>query len=78
MDCLNHWIPACAGMTEVAKIKAIKLPVCVYRFIVIPAKAGIHACIPVSGPAPGGYGHILGGLFPTPLYHLHPCRRVHK
>ena len=21
---------------------------------------------------------ILGGLFPTPLYHLHPCRRVHK
>ena len=21
---------------------------------------------------------ILGGLFQTPLYHLHPCRRVHK
>ena len=21
---------------------------------------------------------FLGGLFPTPLYHLHPCRRVHK
>ena len=26
----------------VAKIKAIRLPVCVYRFVVIPAKAGIQ------------------------------------
>ena len=26
-------------------IKAIRLPVCVYCFVVIPAKAGIHACI---------------------------------
>ena len=25
MDCLNHWIPACAGMTEVVKIKTIKV-----------------------------------------------------
>ena len=25
-----------------ARIKAIKLPVCVYRFVVIPAKAGIQ------------------------------------
>ena len=25
MDCLNHWIPACAGMTEVARIKVIKV-----------------------------------------------------
>ena len=29
-------------MTGVAKIKAIRLPVCVYRFVVIPAKAGIQ------------------------------------
>ena len=27
---------------EEAKIKAIRLPVCVYRFVVIPAKAGIQ------------------------------------
>ena len=33
---------ACAGMTEGARIKAIRLPVCVYRFVVIPAKAGIQ------------------------------------
>ena len=25
-----------------ARIKAIRLPVCVYRFVVIPAKAGIQ------------------------------------
>ena len=39
---MQAWIPAFAGMTEVAKIKAIRLPVCVYRFVVIPAKAGIQ------------------------------------
>ena len=43
---LNHWIPAFAGMTGgEARIKAIRLPVCVYCFVVIPAKAGIHACM---------------------------------
>ena len=26
-----------------ARIKAIRLPVCVYRFVVIPAKAGIQS-----------------------------------
>ena len=29
-------------MAGVAKTKAIRLPVCVYRFVVIPAKAGIQ------------------------------------
>ena len=29
-------------MTGVAKIKAIRLPVCIYFFVVIPAKAGIQ------------------------------------
>ena len=42
-ECIyNDWIPAFAGMTEEARIKAIRLPVCVYRFVVIPAQAGIQ------------------------------------
>ena len=42
MDCLNHWIPAFAGMTGEVRIGAIWLPICVYHFVVIPAKAGIQ------------------------------------
>ena len=38
MDCLNHWIPACAGMTRGCRDanKPILAPA------VIPAKAGIQ------------------------------------
>ena len=36
--------------------------------MVIPAGTGMYY-------KPTG---VLGGWFQTPLYHLHPCRRVHK
>ena len=39
-----------------ARIKAIRLPVCVYCFVVIPAKAGIHACMDAGGKAASGTG----------------------
>ena len=47
MDCLNHWIPAFAGMT-----------------------AGVDSSLLRAAPG------ILGGLFQTPLYRLHSCRRA--
>ena len=71
------------------RIKVIRLPVCVYRPGVIPAEAGIQegAGGMVNGlrrskdiPAMREWIEqttgFLGGLFPTPLYHLHPCRRA--
>ena len=43
MYCINHWIPAFAGMTEVARVKAIGLSMYVYCFVVI------LACLPQAG-----------------------------
>ena len=33
-----------------------------------------HPALAGTPPEEGNWNH-LGGLFPTPLYHLHPCRR---
>ena len=34
-----------------------------------------HPALAGAPPEEGNWNH-LGGLFPTPLYHLHPCRRA--
>ena len=34
-----------------------------------------HPALAGTPPEEGNWNH-LDGLFPTPLYHLHPCRRV--
>ena len=33
-----------------------------------------HPALAGTPPEEGNLNH-LGGLFPTPFYHLHPCRR---
>ena len=38
--CIHAGVPINDGA---ARIEAIRLPVCVYRFVVIPAKAGIQS-----------------------------------
>ena len=34
-----------------------------------------HPALAGTPPEEGNWNH-LGGLFPTRLYHLHPCRRA--
>ena len=34
-----------------------------------------HPALAGTPPEEGNWNHF-GGLFPTPLYHLHPCRRA--
>ena len=63
MHCMNHWIPAYAGMTEGRGQEygrndkgAIGMATnSLYPSVVIPAQAGIHDCMDIR---------------------LHPCRRA--
>ena len=70
MDCLNHWIPACAGMTGVvARIEMTGLPECIYPPIVIPAKAGIQEGRPgwETNPSPKRAFPLCGNGLLKPL-----------
>ena len=64
MDSLNHWIPACAGMTE--------------REILVFSRRLRASSVVCSRPACRRQAPLyhLGGLFQTPRYHLHSCGRA--
>ena len=88
MYCLNHWIPAFAGMTEELWPRICRAWQEDCRgsdrlfsvFVVIPAKAGIHAHRDVGDRAASATSRRGGSNSPRPsfqtrLYRLHPCRR---
>ena len=71
MACLNHWIPAFAGRLRASSAARSRRRSTTY----IPVGVSINDGKGDFGLRRAATG-ILGGLFQTPLYYLHPCRRA--
>ena len=69
MSCMRReGTPARMQVVEPCRERRPRMPVAAQTRLYHPALAG-------APPEEGNWNH-LGGLFLTPLYHLHPCRRA--